>query len=76
MVGRGVPTGWSSSTQNTYLGVVQTLLRWAKVTCPIKRPQKESRGAAVCLSPEQFAAVLAECDHGNYPGGGRAKRPG
>lgn len=50
--------GWSRSTQNTYLGAVQTWLRWAGRAVRIRRPPKESRGAEVALSDEQFTRVL------------------
>ncbi|MBA4187545.1 MAG: hypothetical protein C0467_05950 [Planctomycetaceae bacterium] len=50
---------WSQSTQNTYLGVVQTLMKWAKVTVTIRRPAKESRGADSVLADEQFEKLLA-----------------
>lgn len=51
---------WSSSTQNGYLGAVQTLLRWCGVAMSLARPPKESRGADVVLTAEQFALVLAD----------------
>lgn len=53
---------WSRSTRNSYLGAVQTMLKWAKVKIdrPIARPPKESRGAESVLTDEQFAEVLKE----------------
>lgn len=51
---------WSRSTRNTYLGAVQTLLKWAKSPLPIRRPPKESRGADSVLTDEQFDLVLRE----------------
>lgn len=50
---------WSSSTRHGYLGVVCTLLGWAGCPLRVRRPPKESRGAAVCLTDDQLAAVLA-----------------
>lgn len=50
--------GWSSSTRNTYLGAVMTMLKWACHPLPIRRPPKESRGAETILTDEQFERVL------------------
>lgn len=58
--------GWSVSTQNTYLGTVQTLFKWAGLRLKVRRPPKQSRGAKSVRSDEQFAAVLAALKR--YPG--------
>ncbi len=60
LVGWADRPGWSASYQNTTLGTVQQLLRWAGVALRVKRPAKESRGAETCLTDEQFDRVLAE----------------
>ncbi len=54
--------GWSRSTQSTYLGAVQTWARWAGLEIRIRRPAKESRGAEVAFTDEQFAQVVAVLD--------------
>lgn len=50
---------WSESTQHGRLGVVMSLLAHAGVALKIRRPPQQSRGAATCLTDEQFASVLA-----------------
>jgi integrase len=60
---------WSASTRNTYLGTVQSLLRWCRVPLRLRRPPRESRGADTVLSDDQFARVLAEVRrHRGFPG--------
>lgn len=58
--------GWSQSTQNSYLGTIQTLLKWSKVTLRIRRPTKESRGAGAVLSDEQFELVMRAASRGDF----------
>lgn len=53
---------WSPSYQATTLGQAIACLRWHKIAIVIPladRPARESRGAEVALSDEQFAQVLA-----------------
>jgi integrase len=52
------PRPWSPSTQHNYLGVVLQVFKKTKCPISLDRPHKESRGAAVVLSDEQFALVL------------------
>ena len=52
--------GWSPSTQNTYLGTVQTVFKWCGLRLKVRRPPKESRGADTCLTDDQFALVIRE----------------
>lgn len=59
-------TTWSPSTRHLYLGAVQAMLRHHRVSLPIKRPHKESRGDSCFLTDEQFAAVMA--DVSRWPG--------
>jgi integrase len=54
--------GWSSSTRHNYLGAAATWLKWCGHALSIRRPPKESRGAEVVLSEEQFARALAAYD--------------
>lgn len=61
---------WSASTQNSYLGTVQQLFRWAGCAVKIQRPPKESRGADACLTEKQFARVLEEIGKGAERFGG------
>lgn len=58
--------GWSQSTINSYLGTIQTALKWCRVIVRIRRPPKESRGADTVLTDEQFAAVMNAASRGNY----------
>lgn len=58
--------GWKQSTINSYLGTIQTLLKWSRITLRIRRPPKESRGADAVLDDEQFAAVLNAIGRGDY----------
>jgi integrase len=53
---------WSNSAANTKLGDVLTWLKWAKHPLRIRRPPKESRGADVALTDEQFARVIGAID--------------
>lgn len=53
---------WASSTRHNYLGDVATFLKWCGHPLELARPPKESRGADVVLSDEQFTRVLAAYD--------------
>jgi hypothetical protein len=76
------PRPWSSSTQNNYLGVL--LCAFLKTRCPVTGldlPPKESRGASVVLTPEQFGLVLNAIGTKRQAGDlaallGRCGRPG
>lgn len=60
---------WSASTRCTYLGTVQTMLRHHRVSLPVKKPHKESRGDTCILTDEQFATVLEDVERCRGPRG-------
>jgi integrase len=53
--------GWSSSTRNNYLSTIATVLGWGgvKLSRPLKKPPKESAGAASVIAPETYQRILS-----------------
>lgn len=51
---------WSSSYQHDAVGVLTGWLRTEGVNLRLKKPRKRSRGAATCLTDEQFDAVIRD----------------
>jgi integrase len=60
--------GWSSSTRNSYLGVILSLFKGAGLRLKVQRPPKRSRGASSVVTDAQFEAALSVAVKGKYPG--------
>jgi integrase len=56
-------SSWSPSSRNNYLSAVETCLRWGgvKLSRSLRKPAKESAGAASVIPPEAFRRLLGHC---------------
>lgn len=64
----GANPAWSLSTRNDYLGVILGVFKLAGLRLPVKRPPKQSRGAATVVSDDGFEAALGAAVKGKYAG--------
>lgn len=54
---------WSNSTRHNHLSAIETCFRWAgiKLARPLRKPGKESAGAAVVIPEAVFRRMLGHC---------------